>query len=389
MRFNKIVFIRYLPLTKSIYTDLYFQELLSNNFQVEYLDLVALFYPERIVSEEFKFVGTIKIRSYKELEEYFINNNKALYISIMTYEWRVFKLYRLFTKYNIKLGVFARGVFPSSSKLTERFTINSFLGVLSFSRISNFVKNKIAIYAKKLRIIKSYDYLFKAGDYGYYGLGVGSEVDLQQAVIVEVNTVDYDQFLIDKGSKHTIIKDYIVFLDQYLPYHPDTRFFDIKTVEPEPYYKELNSFFDKIEAITSKKVLIAAHPKAEKYLEINPYNNRVIYFNQSNDLVKGASVVLTHASTAICFPICYQKKIILLGSHYLNSILPQFLTTAEAIVNACGADLIYIDNNEKIHISENINPEKYRDFMFKYLTSFKSENKLSKDILINFLNTND
>jgi hypothetical protein len=69
--------------------------------------------------------------------------------------------------------------------------------------------------------------------------------------------------------------------------------------------------------------------------------------------------------------------------------LPQFLTTAEAIVNACGADLIYIDNNEELHISENFNLERYRDFMFKYLTSFKSENRLSKDILINFLNTND
>jgi hypothetical protein len=389
MKFNKVVYVRYFPLTKAIYTDLYFEELMKNNIQVEYLDVTTLFYLKKVTTEPYYFAGTVKIDSYELLAAYLNkqDNNNTLYISIMTFEWRVFKLYRLFTKYNLKLGVFARGVFPSISKFSEGYTIKSFFWALSFSGLSNFLKNKIALFAKKIRIIKSYDYLFKAGDYGYYGLGIGSEIDIQKAVIIEVNTVDYDQYLIKKGAFCSKIDEYIVFLDQYLPYHPDTRFFDIKTVEPEPYYKELNSFFDKIERKTSQKVVIAAHPKADKYRGYNPYNNRDIYFDQSNDLVKGASLVLTHASTAICYPICYQKMIVLLVSDYLNEILPHFLLVAKSIVNSCEATLISIDKDDDFQIAEKINSEKYSDFKYNYLTSKESEGQLSGNIFIEFLNS--
>ncbi len=38
MKFNKVVYVRYFPLTKAIYKDLYFEELMQNNIQVECLD---------------------------------------------------------------------------------------------------------------------------------------------------------------------------------------------------------------------------------------------------------------------------------------------------------------------------------------------------------------
>jgi hypothetical protein len=132
-------------------------------------------------------------------------------------------------------------------------------------------------------------------------------------------------------------------------------------------------------------VVIAAHPKAKCYNEFNPYNGRPIFFNQSNDLVKEASLVLTHASTAVCFPICYQKKLVLLMSDYLSERLPYFLVGAKSIVHACGATLIAIDNEDDINIPEEIDLEKYNDFKYKYLTSKESENQLSADIVINYI----
>ena len=86
------------------------------------------------------------------------------------------------------------------------------------------------------------------------------------------------------------------------------------------------------------------------------------------DRVKDASMVLTHASTAVCFPICYDKKLILLVSDYLNYVLPEFLNIAKAIVNACDATLIAIDVDGEIKIPQEINLEKYNDFKYKYLT---------------------
>ncbi|MBP4137793.1 hypothetical protein [Flavobacterium geliluteum] len=389
MKFKKVVYIRYFPLTKAIYTDLYFKELMENNIQVEYLDVTTLFYPDRVRTEAFEFAGTVKIVSYKQLYHYLKEqyNDNVLYISIMTFEGRVFRLFRLFTKFNLNLGVFARGVFPSNAEPGKRSKITRIIRAISFKRVTDFCANKITLLAKKLNVIKSYDYIFKAGEYGYFGLGIGNEIDYQKAKIIEVNTVDYDQFLIHRKLLPVNNEEYIVFLDQYLPFHPDASYFKIKTVEPEPYFKEVNGFFDRLELATGMKVIIAAHPKAERYKEFNPYNNRAIFFNQSNDLVKEASLVLTHASTAVCFPICYNKNFVLLVSDYLNQVLPQFLVVAQSLANSCGAAIIAMDSAEKIHIPELINLNKYNDFKYKYLTSKKNEDQLSKDIFIHFLKT--
>ncbi|NRS90162.1 hypothetical protein HNQ02_003099 [Flavobacterium sp. 7E] len=391
MKFKKVVYIRYFPLTKAIYIDLYFNQLLQNNIKVEYLDITDLFYPDRISAEKFDFLGTIKLSTYKQISSYLENQDieNTLFISIMTFEWRVFRLFRLFTKFNLKLGVFARGVFPNSTDESKKSKFFKTIKRISFERVIGFCQNKFSVYAKKTEFIKSYDYIFKAGEYGYWGLGIGSEIDNQSANIIEVNTVDYDQFLVHKKAPTAVADEYIVFLDQYLPYHPDASYFKIKTVDPIPYFKEVNGFFAKLELATGKKVIIAAHPKAERYKEFNPYNNREIFFNQSNDLVKGASLVLTHASTAVCFPICYEKKIVLLGSDYLNEILPQFLEVAKSLVIACDATLLAMDNVEEINISESLDLIKYNDFKYKYLTSTVSENQLSKDIFINFLKSEE
>ncbi|MFC4209936.1 hypothetical protein ACFOWA_02005 [Pedobacter lithocola] len=391
MEFEKVVYVRYFPLTKAIYRDLYFEELLDNDIQVDYLDLTAFFFPDKITSDDFNFGGTVKINSFKELEVYLKNqdNQNTLYISIMTFEWRVFRLFRLFTKFNLKIGVFARGVFPSDTETDKKSKIVKFIKAINYKKIMAFCTNKIIFLAKRSGYIKSYDYIFKAGDNGYWGLGIGSEIDYQNAKIIEVNTVDYDQFILNKKLQPVHNEEYIVFLDQYLPYHPDTSYFKIKTVKPEPYFKEVNHFFDRLELATGKKVIIAAHPKAERYKEFNPYNTRSVFFNQSNDLVKEASLVLTHASTAICFPICYEKKIVLLASDYLTEVLPTFLVIAKAIVNACDATLIAMDKEKEIIIEEKINFEKYSDFKYKYLTSKVSENHLSKDIFISFLKLED
>jgi hypothetical protein len=386
MRFKKIVFVRYLPLTKAIYTDLYFEELLKNNFLVEYLDVSALFSLPKAPIITFDFSGTIKINSYKQLDSYLSINSKesVLFISIMTYDGSVIKLFRHFTKYNVKLGVFARGVFPVYTP-EEKFQIKKYLKVFKFNSLYNFCVNTLAYLFKKYEIIKAYDIIFKAGNYGFWGLGIGSDLDFKKAEIVNVNTIDYDQYISSGEQIENIENDKIVFLDQYLPYHPDAINFRIKTVEPNRYFQELNSFFDKLESITGKSVIIAAHPKSEKYKSFNPFNGRKIFFNQSNDLVKTSSLVLTHASTAVCFPICFQKQIVLISSKQINVALPHFNLTAKAIELACDAVLMDMDSIDEMIIPSFINEEKYKNYKYNYLTSTQSEHLLSKNIFINYL----
>ena len=386
MKFKKVVFVRYFPLTKAIYNDLYFEELIKNNFSVEYLDVSALFSLQKAPTSAFEFSSTIIINSYKQLDSYLSINSKesVLFISIMTYDAIVVKLFRHFTRYKVKLGVFARGVFPEYTP-DEKFQTKKYIKVFKFRSLYNFCTNKLAYLFKKYEIIKTYDIIFKAGNYGFLGLGIGSDLDCKKAEIVNVNTVDYDQYLSSRAQAESVNNDKIVFLDQYLPYHPDAINLKIKPVEPTRYYQELNSFFDKLEIVVGKKIIIAAHPKAEKYKSMNPFKEREIVFNQSNDLVKNSSLVLTHASTAICFPICYQKQIILISSKQIIETLPHFNLTSKAIELACDAKLMAMDGNNEIIIPPVINEEKYKNYKYNYLTSTHSENSLSIDIFINYM----
>lgn len=243
MSFDKVVYIRYLPLTEAIYTDLYFEELINKKIQVEYLDVTALFNKTNTINS-FNFSGIIKINNYDQLDNYFKKNSteNVLYISIMTFEWSVFKLYRKFTKFNLKLGVFARGVFPSYT-IDTKSKFKKILSALDFTKIRDYFANRIALISKKTGWIKTYDFIFKAGEFGFWGLGLGSEIDINYAKVIEVNTVDYDRYLINPDIANTKDDNYIVFLDQYLPYHPDVSFLKIKTVEPIKYYQQLNIFF--------------------------------------------------------------------------------------------------------------------------------------------------
>ena len=260
MKFNKVVFVSYFPLTERTYTNFYFDESIQNNVQVNYLDVTALFFPDKITSNDFYFEGTLKINSYKELNNYLKHQDKenTLYVSIMTFEWRIVRLFRILTKYAKNFAVFGAGVFPNST-VNNASRIIFLVKAISFEKIKSHVKNKLIYFFKKSGFIKSYDYIFMAGEYGYWGLGVACDIDYGKAEIINVNTVDYDKFLLHKNFQSVLSEKYIVFLDQYLPYHPDASCFNIKTVEPEPYFKELNAFFDRIELETGQKVIIAAH----------------------------------------------------------------------------------------------------------------------------------
>ncbi|WP_123887383.1 hypothetical protein [Flavobacterium aquidurense] len=351
---------------------------------VDYLDVTTLFFEAENLNE-YPYKDAVKITSYKELDDYFLkqDNSCTLYVSLIGYEWRVVKLFRVFTKHKLYTGVFGRGVFPNIYESTRSkyiFNLQNF----GFNRLSIMIKNRLARLFKISGYIKTYDYIFRAGAYGHLAFGYGNDIDLLKANIIDVNTVDYDKFLIEKQKEEKSKDDYVVFLDQYFPYHPDTVFFNIKTVEANRYYRELNDFFDRFEKSTSLKVVIAAHPKAVLYTNENPFNGREVVFYKANEMVKDASIVLTHNSTAICFPICYKKRLVLLTNKYLEETFLDYELSLNAIKNASGCSIICMDSDQ-IDVPIEIDEKLYREYRYKYLTSEISEFKLSKDIFLDFI----
>lgn len=379
---TKVVYIGYQPLTEKVKEDFYFDIIVQNGFKIEYWDLSHVYFPNILgdnLVEEYIF----KINTFDDLERRIASqlNEKCLYVLHITYEYRVIKLFRLLTQYGCKTSFFARGALPICGDISS--TKVKILKALNLILLLNFIKNKYATYLKKIGRVKFYDMVFNAGELGYLTIGCGSQIEKSNSKIININSTDYDTFLDTAMLEKSIEKKYCLFLDEYLPYHPDFILLGIKAVPAHIYYSTLNHFFDVIEKKYNLEVVIAAHPKAKGYINENPFDGRKVLFNETARLAKFSEFTLTHLSTSQSFSVLNQKPIISLTSDRLKEVMPQynrFISYTSSILGSC---LINVDQflSNEIDIS-NIDVVKYDDYKYKYLTSKISEIEKSSEVFI-------
>jgi hypothetical protein len=124
-----------------------------------------------------------------------------------------------------------------------------------------------------------------------------------------------------------------VFLDDFLPFHPDFAMHGRTSVSPEPYYRQLCRFFDLAEKRWGLRFVIAAHPRSS-YAD-HPFGGREIVRGRTAELVRDADVVAAHGSTSVSFAIIYGKPICLLHSPEMKERLApeysQILHSAELL----------------------------------------------------------
>lgn len=385
---NKVVYIGYQPLTVKIKEDFYMVNLINENYEVEYWDLTDIYF-KNIFEDKLEIKFTVKVNSFRQLKILLSKQDikSTLFVSNITFEYRVLKLYILLSKFNCRTAFFARGSTPSFSedgsfknwytKIKKNF---------NFKLASLYLGNKLSELLKKIGIVKKYEVVFQAGVAGIYSIGYGSQIERAKSNIVNVNSFDFDKFKENENALRVIENKYCVYLDEYLPYHPDFIMFNINTVNPSEFYNKLNNFFDLIEKKYNIEILIAAHPKAEKYKKNNPFNNRKIFFNRSAELTKNSEFVIMHCSTSVSFAVLNNKPIISLTSDHLKSVMPNYYTIIKRFSNSLDTLLINIDNvkNGENFVHE-INRFKYAEYKYKYLTSKESENSLSIEIFQNIL----
>jgi hypothetical protein len=386
MRFDKLVYIRYMPLTAKIYSDFYMKEVSDAGLRVEYWDITALFFKDSCSMEDSsQLTNTKKFKTYDELENAISTEeslSEVLFVSIMTFEGRISRLYQLLTKYNCNLSVFGRNMFPLPSRPKSllgtlgRIKTASFLNYFRFKRVLKLIKKGK---------IKKYDIIFQGGEQGWKGIGRVGFNAIKDAEIVKVNSDDYDAFLLLKNEKETATEQYILFLDEYLPLHPDTVLFKIKNVKAEDYYPELNSYFDRVEKQFGMPVVIAAHPKAIRYEDEDFFCGRKVVFNQTALLTKDAFFVLAHDSTSINYPIAFGKKIHFITSENIMNSINGVHRNVLNFANYLGCNCQFMNNNdESINLIEILPVEKYNQYKYDFQTSIETENNLTVDIFIDF-----
>ena len=200
---------------------------------------------------------------------------------------------------------------------------------------------------------------------------------------VYTHAQDYDIYLRDK---HRPVKkgNFVVFLDEYTPYHPDYVHFKMSPpVTADEYYSSLRRFFDFFERKFNMDVVIAAHPRAT-YSQKDPvFGDRTVRWGRTCDLVRRSQMVILHCSTAINFAVLYRKPMTFITTKQLEDT--EYRLFIKDLAAYFDQKPININDRESFcEIGEfNIPAPKYDRFIFDFIKAGGPKSLPSWKILSN------
>lgn len=370
-----IVYFDYQPLSQQVYDDYYLGQLVAAGCCVEYLDLTRLYFPSFCKEVSFEGIKIHYIGSFSELERVIAGFSKdTLFVSRLTFTDIVVRLFRLFKKYNCQLVALTRGAFPAMP-ITDKI-INK---LRQPSQYFSYLKKVGTILLKKVGYVQKYKYVFNCGT-SLCNIGLGWQYDVAQAKIIGVNTCDFER--IRDTEEVPFAYKYIVFLDEYLPFHPDFKMFGQATIGEDIYYKQLNALFKKIEAAYQLPVVIAAHPKAELYKTHNYYEGREVLFGKTAELVKNSVCVLAHYSTSIGYAIATEKPLVFLNALVYKQNIHRIYQYINFLGEYLNTKVLLFDDAEADFSIPVVDKGRYEEYKYNFLTNKETEKLNSGEIFV-------
>ena len=229
---DKLIYIGCVSLSDKLKEDFFFKEVKEKKIHIEYWDLSEIIFKNANFYEA-DDLDLICFDSYIKLKLYIkkLDLNKTFFVSTISYNYRTIYLYFLLKKFNCKVSFFSRGSLPrrtytNKGVLYKIININLLLNYVSF-----IIKNNIALLLKKIDLVKTYDVIYYAGIKSLENFCVGFRKDLLGAKLYKLNYFDFDKTLKIKYSEKLLKNKYCVFHDEYLPYHPDFKINNKKTIK--------------------------------------------------------------------------------------------------------------------------------------------------------------
>jgi len=384
---KRIFFMSHSHLTKRYYDAFAFEELIKEH-EFVYWDLSLLFrdedYQDNSILDE-HFIK--KIFDLKEFKTKLSNlSSNDIIISDIPNNKLIFKDF--FTALNkfegnlLNMDIVTTGPANESKKGIFQKIKDLFLNPKHyFYLVINLLHYKFLL---KFNFWRKYDFLFTRGQV------ISENFNFSLKGNIGINSPDYDAFLLDSSESTGFIyeKKYAVFLDVFLPFHPDLPLMNLPTINnPEKYFLEMNKFFDMVENSYDVEIIIAAHPSA-KYTG-SEFDNRKIFEFKTKDLVKNSEFVVSHHSNSISYAILYQKNIIFCYTSNMKKIYANSLLKHQADY-ASYLDL-KVFNTSKVKksdlpdLNEKSLKKNYQTFIDDFLTTQSSTMKTSVEVILNFI----
>lgn len=372
---KKVIYISFMRLSDKVSRDWYIDYLITQGVTVEYWDIVPLLFSgNELGLKKTDYLRTP--RSYQEIQAKLRlpENKGAHYIMLVSYEGRTARLYRLLSKHGCRMFSIAWGELPINRGSRWRGAFVRLLANPVRFAQDFFYKVKAIIY-RKLKLVKPYEVVFCAGGALLASAHYASKV-------VPINMVDYDHYVRVTSQKNRLTEEsFAVFLDNYLPHHPDFEISGWPVMEPDGYYVSLNKFFKFVEVRYGIKVVIAAHPKADYGIET--FQGRKIYRGLTPELVKDADFVMSHHSTSINYAVLNHKPIIFIYTDEMARLykrtIVKFLHDFANYLDASLCNIDKITRDDQI-VLPRVNEERYEDYKYNFLTTHETENVSTQEI---------
>ncbi len=190
-----------------------------------------------------------------------------------------------------------------------------------------------------------------------------------ETALIPGHSHDYDRYLRCKAHADEPL-DQAVFLDQYLPYHPDAKAVRVSGhVDPIIYYARLRDLFTRVEQALGIPVVISAHPRADYSDKLGVFGNRDLHTGRTDELIARSRFVIGHISTALGLAVAMRRPIMLVASKDVLNLHFNHRYIYRLYAEELGIPLRFLDGQGEVDISgvEHINIHLYSKFIDRYM----------------------
>lgn len=370
----KVIMVSYAPLAAHFEKAWMVADLEREGFQVEYWDLSALF-TSGSSSAGLARAYVRKIISYADLAQNFWSErkNSVFLFLFQMYERRTNRVFRLVKKFHLRTAYFSWGNLPQGLRDGAKLT----LSFQTLTRLWEGLLNRfIMMVSLKTGIIDPLSVAFYAGEQSRHGVPASR--------FVPVNMADFETFRRIKpafGKR----KEFAVFLDQNLPFHPDNQILEQEPIDAESYYEDMEAVFLRIESLLQLPVVVAAHPTAN--YESGAFSRREIIKGRTAELVYDSDLVIAHHTTAISFAILGLKPLLFVFTDemqlkYQKSVVSVMASIADFLACPC----VKVDEVGKVEHLPNVDRTRYEKYKYGYLTTEETEFSENLKIVVSTIN---
>lgn len=210
-----------------------------------------------------------------------------------------------------------------------------------------------------------------------------------ESEVLWAHTLDYDLFLHEREKPIKMDTAMGVFLDEYVPFHPDYVHSGILPPSgPLEYYPSLCRFFDFLESQHAVRVVIAAHPRSRYEDYPGCFGTRQVLRGKTVELVRKAGFVIAHSSTALSFAVLFQKPVIFITTNQLekSKVDSRYISVTARWLNKSPINIdtpLTFDWKSELHVDR----DAYARYSRAYIKRPGSSERLSWEIVGDFLKT--